>query len=145
MATITNFVYCLNVERSISQNGKSESITARGILNALTPEFIPSTFSFSIIFSVLDIDTSKNNTIRILFQKKEDNATPIIDSGIMPFGIKSDSRDKLIPQQFKGVNVGMDLRNVILEHEGIYETKIIVNDEESFQYEIYVIGKRKVS
>ena len=55
MARLANFLYCLNAERQQDPQGKGESINAMGVLTVLVPEFIPGLFSFSIIFSVLDI------------------------------------------------------------------------------------------
>ena len=67
MAELTNFIYCINAERIPSKDGKSDSVNAIGVLSSLTPEFVPGTFSFSIIFSVLDVNISESNTIRITF------------------------------------------------------------------------------
>ena len=49
MAKLTNLIYCLNAERVSANDGKGDSINAMGVLSALTPEFVPGTFSFSII------------------------------------------------------------------------------------------------
>ena len=59
MATLTNFIYCLNAERVSSGDGNGEGINAMGIMSTLMPEFVPGTFSFSVIFSILDIWYSK--------------------------------------------------------------------------------------
>ena len=61
MAELTNFIYCINAERIPSKDGKSDSVNAIGVLSSLTPEFVPGTFSFSIIFSVLDVNISESN------------------------------------------------------------------------------------
>ena len=80
MADLTNFIYCINAERIPSKNGKTDSVNAIGVLSSLTPEFVPGTFSFSVIFSVLDIDISGNNTVQITFFREGEQEN-LVDSG----------------------------------------------------------------
>lgn len=141
MANLTNFIYCINAERVPAGNGKGESINAIGVLATLTPEFVPGTFSFSIIFSILDIDISGNNTIRIVFSKDGEDKT-LVDSGtvLIPPISNDDAID--LPAEYKGLNMSMDFRNVIFESEGIYRTTIFFNDQLLSVNPIYVKGKR---
>lgn len=141
MANLTNFIYCINAERVPVGNGKGESINAIGVLATLTPEFVPGTFSFSIIFSILDIDISGNNTIRIVFSKDGEDKT-LVDSGtvLIPPISNDDAID--LPAEYKGLNMSMDFRNVIFEREGIYKTTIFFNDQLLSVNPIYVKGKR---
>lgn len=141
MANLTNFIYCINAERVPAGNGKGESINAIGVLATLTPEFVPGTFSFSIIFSILDIDISGNNIIRIVFSKDGEDKT-LVDSGtvLIPPISNDDAID--LPAEYKGLNMSMDFRNVIFESEGIYKTTIFFNDQLLSVNPIYVKGKR---
>lgn len=141
MAKLTNFIYCLNAERTSVNDGNGESVNAIGVLSALTPEFVPGTFSFSIIFSVLDIDISGNNTIRIVFSKKgEDKA--LVNSGIINIPPMPDTKEIDLPSEYKGLNMSMDFRNVIFETEGIYSTEVFFNNQLLAENPIYVKGKR---
>ena len=145
MAKLTSFVYCLNVERIKPADGQGENINAMGLLTALIPEYIPGTFSFSIAFSVLDIDVaSSNNNIRIVFLRKDGDLI-VVDSGIINLPKLEDPNEISIPNEFKGLNMSMDLRNVVFEKEGVYTTKIYFNGDLLHESPIYVKGKRKLS
>ena len=141
MANLTNFIYCINAERVPSGDGKGESLNAMGVLSALTPEFVPGTFSFSIIFSVLDVDISSNNTIQIMFSKVGEEKK-LIDSGIITIPPIPDDDKVDLPDAYKGLNMSMDFRNVIFETEGVYDTVIFFNGQLLANNPIYVKGKR---
>lgn len=139
MARLTNFIYCLNAERIAAPDGSGESMNARGVLPVITPEFVPGTFSFSIIFSIQGIDIGNSNTMQILFLK-EDKA--LVDSGVITIPPMTNLKEDGLPMEYKGLNMSMDLRNVVFEKEGVYTTKIILNKEEIGDNPIYVKGKR---
>ncbi len=142
MADLTNFIYCINAERIPSKNGKTDSVNAIGVLSSLTPEFVPGTFSFSIIFSVLDIDISGNNTVQITFFREGEQKN-LVDSGVITIPpLSPDSDDIQLPPKYQGLNMSMDFRNVIFEQEGLYNTKVIFNDQVLAIKPIYVKGKR---
>ena len=138
MARLGNFIYCLNAERVPAVNGKGDTINAMGVLSALTLEFMPGTFSFSIIFSVLDADASQRNEIQIIFSK-EDNV--LIDSGVISIPPIESTDNYDLPKEYKGLNMSMDFRNVIFKEEGLYQTKVMFNGQEVGINEIYVKGK----
>ena len=54
MAKLASFIYCANTEKVSNPEKKDESINAIGVLSALTPEYVPGMFSFSVIFSVIE-------------------------------------------------------------------------------------------
>lgn len=138
MARLGNFIYCLNAERVPAVNGKGDTINAMGVLSALTLEFMPGTFSFSIIFSVLDADASQRNDIQIVFSKKD---TVLIDSGVISIPPIENTDNYDLPKEYKGLNMSMDFRNVIFKEEGLYQTKVVFNNHEVGINEIYVKGK----
>lgn len=142
MAKLTNFIYCINAERVPSNEGKGESINAMGVLSALTPEFVPGTFSFSIIFSVLDVDVSTNNTIQIKFSKDGEEKN-LVNTGVITIPPLPNDDDVIrLPKEYKGLNMSMDFRNVIFETEGLYNTSVIFNGSLLADNFIYVKGKR---
>lgn len=141
MAKLSSFIYCLNAERVRTVDGKGELINAMGVLSAITPEFVPGTFSFSIIFSIINVDIKKNNSIQIIFLDNDNKE--IINSNVIslpPAEVEDDAVS--IPDEYKGLNMSMDMRNVVLEKEGLYHTKIIFNGEPIGTNEIYVKGRR---
>lgn len=140
MSRIGTFIYCLDAERKTAGDG-GDIINAMGVLSAITPEFVPGTFSFSIIFSVLDIDISKSNKIKVVFANYEKHS--IIDTGEIQLPIMpNQSSDVDLPNEYKGLNMSMDFRNAVLEKEGIYYTQIYFNNELLGENPIYVKGKR---
>ena len=138
MASLSNFLYCLNAERQQSPQG--ESINAMGVLSVLTPEFVPGLFSFSIIFSVLDIDTETDSQIKIIF--KDDSGKELINTGniVMP-PVPTDEGVRL-PSKYVGYNLSMDFRNVVFENEGEYTTNVYFNNELLGTKPIFVKGRR---
>lgn len=145
MANLANFIYCLNAERIISPDMQSENINAIGIISTIIPEFVPGTFSFSIIFSILDIDTKEHNNIRITFSQY-DSKIPLVDSGIIQLPPLPENHEIKIPNQYSGLNMTMDFRNVIFEKEGLYNTCIYFNGNLlSGENYIYAKGKRELS
>jgi hypothetical protein len=55
MARITNFIYCM------SANTSDIEANALGILSAITPEYVPGSFSFSVLCSIVDIENGTHN------------------------------------------------------------------------------------
>lgn len=141
MARLTNFIYCLNVERIQAIDGKGESINAIGILSAITPEFVPGTYSFSVVFSVLDIDFSGNNTIQIIFSK-EGVQEPLVDSGVIALSPMADENEIGLPKEHRGLNMSMDFRNIVFESEGLYHTTVYFDGVLLEKASVYVKGKR---
>ncbi len=141
MARMSNFIYCINAEKVSANNGQFGGVNAIGVLSALTPEFVPGTFSFSIIFSILDIDISGNNTIQVVFLEQGEEKV-LVDSGIITIPPITDAIDIGLPDEYKGVDMSMDLRNVIFETEGLYNTKVYFNGNLLAENPIYVKGKR---
>ena len=143
MATLTNFIYCLNAERVSSGDGNGEGINAMGIMSTLMPEFVPGTFSFSVILSILDIDVMEGcNKLQIMFKDEEGNA--IVDTGELSLPVLPEDEEPQIPKEYKGLNLSMDFRNVIFEKNGVYNTEIYLNGELLSANPIYVKGKRSV-
>ena len=140
MATLANFLYCLNAERHQGTPGQGEAVTAMGVLTVFTPEFVPGTFSFSILFSILDIDTNSNGQIKIVF--KDGNGNELVNTGeITVPPIPADVGVQL-PPKYVGYNLSMDFRNVVFEAEGEYATDIYFNGMLLGTNPIYVKGRR---
>lgn len=99
-----------------------------GVLSVLTPEFVPGTFSFSIIFSVLDVDILGNNTIQIIFSKDGERDF-LVNSGIITIPPMPNEDEIGLPNEYKGLNMSMDFRNVIFETEGLYNTDVFFNGQ----------------
>lgn len=141
MPKMTSFIYCLDAQRIPASEGQGESINAIGVLSALSPAFVPGTFSFSIIFSILDVNILKDNSIQIIF--KDNNNNILVDSGIIVIPPMPDDTVSLgLPKEYKGLNMSMDFRNVVFEAEGLYTTQIYFNGKLLEDNPVYVKGKR---
>ena len=120
MAKLSNFIYCINAERIKNENGE-ESINAFNVLSAMRPEFVPGMFSFSIVFFIQGLDIKKSNKVQVIFTKKDDDCR-LVDSGVVE--IPPMPKKSTLPQEYSGLNITMDCRNVSFKSEGIYVTKI---------------------
>lgn len=140
MATLANFLYCLNAERNQGPQGQGESINAMGVLTVFTPEFVPGTFSFSILFSVLDIDANTNGQIKVVF--KNDKGNELINTGDITIPPVPTDVGVQLPSKYVGYNLSMDFRNVVFECEGEYATDIYFNGVLLGTNPIYVKGRR---
>lgn len=141
MAKLSTFIYCLNTEKIVAPDGKGESVNAHGILSNITPEFIPGSYSFSIIFTLLGIDVSKSNLIRIQFGSTNGEEN-LVDTGDISLPPHEVANDYGFPKEYRGLTMSMDIRNVVLKNEGLYNTVVTVNGESFSDNEIYVKGKQ---
>lgn len=133
MAKISNFIYCLN---SITNENEAN---IQGVLSAITPEYIPGTFSFSVFCSILDLNNG-NHTIKMQFKNPDDEILVNIE-GMIPYEKQGNSN---LPQEHAGINISSVWQNVVFKNSGLYKTIVIVDDIECGTYEIFVKGKNEV-
>ena len=140
MAKLASFIYCANAEKMSNPEKKEESINAIGVFATLTPEYVPGMFSFSVIFSILGIDTSTANQVRIVFAKsgKEKN---LLDTGNISIPPLAEKEEIILPPDYRGMIMSMDFRNIVFEEDGLYSAKVFLNDEDLGDNNIYVQGK----
>ena len=139
MAKLVSFVYCMN---AIKEPEPSNALNAINVVSSLRPDYIPGGFSFSVVFSILDIKLdSPSNAIRVRFLNKE-NDEVVADSGTILLPAQSLSEeDQLLPQQYRGFNMSLDFRNIIFKQSGLYATEIVFNGESLGTQDIFVQGK----
>ena len=138
MARLSSFVYCLNAEKPTDGRGTTNAF---GLLSDLRPQFVPGVFSFSIAVSVLALGIdSQDATIRVAFFESGSDA-PIVDSGeiCIPHEVL-EARDAEIPDEFQGLDLTMDMRNVLFKSEGEYLTKVYFDGDCIGEQPIYVKG-----
>ena len=141
MASLTNFIYCLSAERKPPAQGQGDAINAIGVLSVMTPEFVPGTFSFSIIFSILGVDITKVNELRVVFKDDSQDKVLINTENIRVTPMQNDDNIQL-PAECTGYNLSMDFRNMVFESNGYYTTEIYLNDKFLDSRSIYVKGRR---
>ncbi|HZJ56865.1 MAG TPA: hypothetical protein VFD89_01315 [Clostridia bacterium] len=137
MSYVSTFIYCLNTTKEQSEAG--ESINALGVLTALTPDFIPGSFSFSVIFSVMDIDDRDSHEIKLVFSNCAGNE--LVNTGVINIPKIEDKNAIDLPKEVSGLIMSLDLRNVTFLKEGYYCTTVWFDGDKLGEYKIYVKGK----
>lgn len=132
MIKISNFIYCLN---SVTTE---EEANALGVLSAITPEFIPGSFSFSVLCSILGLEDGNHN-IKMQFFSPSGETLVNVD-GVIPYERKTDNN---LPVDQIGINISTVWQNVTFKESGIYKTIVTVDDVEYGTYEIFVKGKNE--
>lgn len=132
MAKVANFLYCL---KSITSETEA---SAMGILCAITPDYIPGAFSFSIICSIVDLEVGDHSVI--LHFIKPSGVELLKIEGQVPFQVNEQCN---LPNDYVGINISADLQNVVFEESGLYKTIVEVNNIELGTYEIFVKGKNE--
>lgn len=133
---ITTFVYCLGTS---SMEGNNSPMNAMGILQILTPEYIPSTFSFSIIIGIKGMEISFDHKLDIIFKSKQENLVEAKDIVISAEQLKDS--DPGLPEEQRGVMLGLDMRNVVFKEEGNYFTEVILDGKKLGEFDIYAKAK----
>ncbi|MEY8379245.1 hypothetical protein AALD22_26570 [Lachnospiraceae bacterium 56-18] len=137
-AKVTTFIYCLG---TTNMEGDFSPINAMGVLQTLTPEFIPSTFSFSIILGIRGIDSSCDHNLDIIF--KDSNENVLVEArNISVLAEQLKNGNLVLPEDQRGMMLGMDLRNVIIKQEGVYYTEIIFDGKKLGVFDIYAKAKQ---
>lgn len=142
MAKLKNFLYCAGTRNEVRKSGEPPVTVVDGLLNALIPDFIPGNYSFSVVFSVLDLQPGKDYAIRLTFLNDKGEEIVKTDNEML----ESNPENVFdIPNEYFGYNVCIDLRNVLLEREGEYRAKVYINEKEEGEYPIYIKGKKVLS
>lgn len=132
MEYISSFTYCDTIQTQMTQQGPQQQIIKP--LQVLTPVAIPGNFSFAIACSITGFDTSKENTVKIIFL--DPHSKVLYDTGEVKF--------QLPPEQIKengiaSMQFNIDIRNLVFSETGLYSTKVIFNTKELGEYKIQVI------
>ena len=135
MANVSDVIFCLR-----ATNDEEQGASATTILTALNPEYIPGLFTFSVIITLLDIDTSMEHRLTVDFMGPHEENVVHIDSELP---VINNNKESNLPQQYKGLNVAMDWNNVNLKVSGEYTIIIAVDGSLLKEKNIYVKGKNE--
>lgn len=124
MPTLTTFTVCESVGNFAPQPNVNIP-QLNGPQAVLRPYFIPSSFSFGISAGVIGVDSKKSNSVRFLIKNPE--GIIIQDSGESMFPALSE--DDSLPNDYQGFVLTLDIRNLIIEEQGVYVFELFVNDE----------------
>lgn len=133
MPSIKNFLYCLNSNNS---NGTNDVV---GILAAMTPEYIPGQYSFSVNFSLLDLSEGEH-TLSLRFKNSDGTVLSSIENATVKY--EKDAKSNL-PDAFVGVNVAANFQNVDIKKSGTHFMEVIFDGDTLGNFDIYVKGKNE--
>ena len=134
MAKISTFVLCDRIGQTKLQNG-SEVPVLVGPIARLRPPFLPTLYSFGISVGMLDLgDTEEVQINFLLFDPKGEC---VFTTGTETYQAKSNIAENM-PVEYRTLMCSMQLQNVQLSVEGLYELKIVINGEEIGIYKIPV-------
>lgn len=140
MEKITTFIYCLATNNI--QEPNMQTVNANGILSVITPEYIPGTFSFSLVFTLLGLEEKK---YELNLRFKNPDGQILLDTGglVIPYDqiSKNDQNKISLPPEETGLTLSLDLKNVVFEKNGYYVTEVLCNGRVLGEYKIYAKGK----
>jgi hypothetical protein len=131
---VSNIIFCLETT-TIDRGG----INANNILSALTPEYIPGLFTFSVIITILGVDIKVGHELKIEFISENDEIVVELESELPII----ENPESNLPEQYKGININMDWNNVNFKTSGLYNLKIYLDSKIIKQKSIYVKGKNE--
>lgn len=146
MERISSFIYCLKANRKDGAAAKKQGIIdALGVMSVIKLDKLPVHFSFAIIFSVLGVNTSIRNSIRVIL-KKSDSDKVLVDTGEQILPVRPADEVVIdLPEEYRGVNISMDLPDIPFEEEGLYCTEVFFNNISLGENSIYVKSKGSLS
>ena len=138
MPEIKNFIYCMGT-KSVARSGDEQTFTPiEGIQNCLLPDYLPGNYSFSVVFSLLDLEPGEEYFVEVSFMYEKKEVARVEDIQL----IGGTDNKYNVPEKFFGYQIAIDFRNVLLNEEGVYHTIVSLNGEEKGDYPIYVKAKQ---
>ena len=129
---ISNFIIC------IDGNANAGECSVRGILSAISPEYVPGMFSFSIYMTILDLSEGIHS-LKILM-KDFDNEEILEANGELNY-----TPDQMaIPSEYKGVNGCVELKNVVFKKSGEYIIDLFIDGNLEYSKSVFVKGKNEL-
>ena len=133
MAKVSDIIVCMN-----ATNTEGVGVSAINILPAITPEYVPGLFTFSVVAIVLDLDLTKNHSLRVDFKDPEGEIVVHVE-GVLP----SQEIHSNLPSEQLGVNIAMDWNNVNFKRGGLFTIEVIIDEELLGEKQIFVKGKNE--
>ena len=136
MAKISSFIICDTIVNLMTPQGDSvpQLVSPQPVLR---PPFIPGSFSFGISIGVIDVEFQEVNTIKVIIVSPKGEET--YNSG--EINLESIPQDELLPKEYQGFILSIDVRNMIIDQDGVYSVEIFVNNESVGRREIPVFRK----
>ena len=129
--SISSFTYCDKVQELLTPNGPVSQIIRP--LQELSPIAIPSNYSFFISCIISNIRYNPENHLKITFEDPGGEIIEVFEQHDCNPPTKSSNPDELY-----GLQLNIDIRNVILSKAGTYGTRVLFNNIELGFYKINV-------
>ena len=136
MPHITMFTYSELFQLQNLPEGKGQRLNIINPILVIIPEFLPTTYSFSVTFGILGVKMEVPHELKITFWGPDEEV--IFDSGNLNIQFPIPENKKGLPEDMRGPVISMDIRNAALEEEGEYFTKIFLDGEEMGKYPIKI-------
>jgi hypothetical protein len=136
MAKVSTFLYCEGVQNDVTPTGPKMHII--GPMQILTPMFIPSMFSFSVVIGIIDTNMKMPHKFRLLLKGPDEQI--IIDTGESIIPINNAKVIPNLPEDMQGFMGSIDFRNVAIRQEGTYEIEVFFDDESMGKFPIKAKG-----
>lgn len=135
---ISTFMYAEGAG-PIQDTPKSFKLQILNPIQVILLKDIPNQYTFSIIFGIIGLDSTKQHELGVLFKKTDDD-TPIfeIQDSQLPVEEKSNA-----PLSVQGFMFSMGLQNIEFGSSGVYETEVIVDKTSLGKYPIEVIKQER--
>lgn len=134
MAKVSNVIYCLNTKDTENKG----TLNANGVISAITPEFVPGGFSFAIIVTILDMKPT-DCQFDLQFISPDEEILVNVENISVPPNPNEDN----LPDEYRGINLAIDLQNVVFKKSGLYRTKVKFKNNTFEEYPIFVKGKNE--
>lgn len=131
MIKIVSFVYCNGIEPA------PEGPAIRGVLQFLAPKMFPTEYTFSVSMGLFDVAGEETLNIRYVFKNSQNKI--LHDTGEVQLPVREDFKEK----KHLGVQLNLDLKNVVLEEEGEYSSEVYINGKLGGTYPISVVLSEK--
>jgi len=111
----------------------------RNPLNFIALPFIPSNFTFAIIFGLVGLGSDQSHKLEMFF--KSPDGKVIHSWG--PVSVKVGGVPEDVPPETIGFVSHFQLQNTPLETQGVYKTEIHVNGEKLNDFPIWVFQRKR--
>ena len=134
MAYISSFVYCDNIQQSMTADNKPMTHIFNP-LQVLSPVALPSNFSFSIMCNVSGFEIEQENIFNLQFISPTNEV--LQNTGDIPLRMPQE----MVVQEKKpnAMQMCMDFRNVVIREYGDHTTIIRMNNEIIGEFKIPVV------
>ncbi len=132
MIKIVNFLCCKEIQTRFVNNETLPDNMLIGPLAEINLPFIPSMYSFSVSFGILSTD-SKLEKFKVRYKFVDPDGKSVFDTNVLDLSIPLQSG-----AECNSVQCNLDIKNILLEKEGIYSSELYLNDKLGGKYELRV-------